>query len=249
VCALLLNPSLGDLEREYSVQSTRVFDNFPSADRHDMILLNASPRKSFGNESQTVTPSKVFGVPVGGNFGDSADRTWNPTMAQLWLRTYIQDLGSFCNQWNPEVEDMALIDCHTMTLVKAPESTRWVALSYVWGETHPGSSSESSLPTSIPKTVEDAITVTKVLGYRYLWVDQYCIYQTNLEKRHSQIRNMHKIYRNADLTIVAVAGEKATHGLPGVSTTVQKRIKTVSLGDITLLPNFYELELTIATPQ
>jgi len=44
-------------------------------------------------------------------------------------------------------------------------SDRYVTLSYVWGK---DSSSEE-----MPLVVRDSITVTKKLGYRYLWVDRY----------------------------------------------------------------------------
>jgi hypothetical protein len=33
------------------------------------------------------------------------------------------------------------------------------------------------LPTKLPRTIEDAITVTQKLDFRYLWVDRYCINQ------------------------------------------------------------------------
>lgn len=51
----------------------------------------------------------------------------------------------------------------------------------VWGTqtnystvTDPGS---DRLSSSLPKTVEDAITVTKQLQYQYLWVEKLCISQ------------------------------------------------------------------------
>ncbi|KAK0471153.1 hypothetical protein IW261DRAFT_1572377 [Armillaria novae-zelandiae] len=45
----------------------------------------------------------------------------------------------------------------------------YVALSYVWGEGIPSE--------NIPKMIIDAIIVTHKLGFRYLWVDSFCILQ------------------------------------------------------------------------
>lgn len=55
--------------------------------------------------------------------------------------------------------------------------------------------------------MEDAITVTQSLGYRYLWIDQHCIDQSDPVQKQYQIANMDKIYANSDLTIIAAAGE------------------------------------------
>lgn len=59
---------------------------------------------------------------------------------------------------------------------------------------------------SLPATIEDAITVTRALGYHFLWVDKYCISQ-DAETRHSQICQVDIIYEN---------GDDPTYGLPGV---------------------------------
>ncbi|KAJ9641894.1 hypothetical protein H2201_003718 [Coniosporium apollinis] len=71
------------------------------------------------------------------------------------------------------------------------------------------------LPGDLPDTIEDAITVTQKLGFRYLWIDRYCINQKS-EEAHTQIRQMDLIYRNSGITIIAIAGETPSYGLPGV---------------------------------
>lgn len=140
-----------------------------------------------------------------------------------------------------------------MTLVEADASSRWVALSYVWGlrliapvpvavvaagrALYSTSIEERALPKEFPCTIQDAITVTRRLGYRYLWVDEYCIDQTNGSRRQAQIARMDEVYCGADLTIVAAAGEDKHYGLPGVDETPRKRIKVVSLAHATLFAN------------
>ncbi|KAH7082267.1 heterokaryon incompatibility protein-domain-containing protein, partial [Paraphoma chrysanthemicola] len=61
----------------------------------------------------------------------------------------------------------------------------------------------------------DAVAVTRSLGYRYLWVDKYCIDQHNEKEKAYQLEMMDQIYEKADLTIVAAAGCDDTYGLPG----------------------------------
>ncbi|KAH8878595.1 HET-domain-containing protein, partial [Thozetella sp. PMI_491] len=103
----------------------------------------------------------------------------------------------------------------------------YVALSYVWG----GSSNEE---TGFPRVVEDALQVCKELGYKYLWVDQYCIDQNNLGEKMQQIANMHLVYQCAQLTIMAAAGTDASYGLPGVSLD-RTPTSSIKIGAIELL--------------
>ncbi|EWZ33609.1 hypothetical protein FOZG_13321 [Fusarium oxysporum Fo47] len=69
-----------------------------------------------------------------------------------------------------------------------------------------------------PQTIEDAITVALQVGINFLWVDRYCLPQQECPEKREQIQKMHKIYREADLTIIAAAGDGPDYGLPGIST-------------------------------
>jgi hypothetical protein len=67
-----------------------------------------------------------------------------------------------------------VIDVVKRAVVPASQSCRYVALSYVWGKGGSAELPNYSLTCSrLPRTVEDAITVVKELGERYLWVDAY----------------------------------------------------------------------------
>lgn len=114
-----------------------------------------------------------------------------------------------------------LIECETLRIVPAPNEP-YVALSYVWGESTSQTpeldrtSKLDRLPEKLPLTIKDAITVTLKLGFRYLWVDRYCIGGSEGE-RQAQILKMDLIYQTAQITIIACAGENPDYGLPGVS--------------------------------
>jgi len=69
--------------------------------------------------------------------------------------------------------------------------------------------------TLLPQTILDAVTVTEALGLEYLWVDDVCIRGTTSE-RDAHFDQMHNIYGNAVVTIVAAQGRDAREGLYGV---------------------------------
>jgi hypothetical protein len=206
--------------------------------------------KSVVIESNSSRQAKVFGVPAGGDFRYPVNEKWDAAIAQSWLQTCLQSHGIACTKRLSEVVDMALIDCDSMAIVEADGSSPWIALSYVWGDRHQSSAAQDlrlgyQLPDCIPRTIEDAITVTKQLGYRFLWVDEYCIDQRNEQRRSQQIGRMDAIYRQADLTIVAAAGNDKAYGLPGVKKTKRKRIRAVPLTDITFFANLDDPDCTL----
>ncbi|KAM7210336.1 Heterokaryon incompatibility protein (HET) domain containing protein [Rhypophila decipiens] len=102
------------------------------------------------------------------------------------------------------------IDCARpeFSVVAVNSSAEYVALSYVWG--NPTSSREPK----VPKVVQHAMTVTRELGKRYLWVDKYCVEQENHEVKAQQIQAMDQIYEGAFVTIFACAGSDSSFGLP-----------------------------------
>ena len=114
-----------------------------------------------------------------------------------------------------------VIDCETREILPLTPNYEYLALSYVWGKTANDAEvdqtdqSNHCLPDPAPQTIEDAMTVVRGLRKRYLWVDRYCIWQS--EDKHLQIQNMDQIYQNALTTIVAADGDNAESGLSGVS--------------------------------
>lgn len=151
-----------------------------------------------------------------------------------WL-DYCASHHFLCRKDEFQVTGLKLLDCETYDVVPAPEKVKYVALSYVWGTT----ASHSNTPVigcdggcehdlRITKTIRDAATVSKSLGYSYLWVDKLCIDQGNSEEKHHQISHMDSIYGSADMTIIAACGQDSHYGLPGVNDTprtVQHHVK------------------------
>ncbi|KAJ9628780.1 hypothetical protein H2203_002682 [Taxawa tesnikishii (nom. ined.)] len=126
-------------------------------------------------------------------------------------------------------------------------NTRYVTLSYVWGqspmfrlqlENFERLSKEGSLDTiraQLPKTVNDAIDLVKAMDERFLWVDGLCLVQDSEDDVTLGIEMMHSIYRGSYFTIVAGSGRDANAGLEGMGETVQgyrnhQIIKEIALG-------------------
>lgn len=145
------------------------------------------------------------------------------TVIAAWLRCCKTLHRTLCKQRNITARPLRLIDCDTFppSLVLAPQSGPYLALSYTWGSKgyEYSTSSTGGIILCPPRTISDAITVTRKLGFQFLWVDGYCIDQAGGEEKQTQIDIMDKIYGGAELTIVAAAGSHNNYGLPGVSNT------------------------------
>jgi hypothetical protein len=211
--------------------------------------------------SSSTSPSSVVGTRRAFCLSNSDERnpifSPQPPAGQInyevvtsWLQCCRSLHRSLCNQKKSRARPLWLIDCATLppSLVQTPLSVAYLALSYVWGnrghkhsENAPtrawmGRSVISPIILCPPKTISDAIVVTRRLGFRFLWVDAYCIDQVIGKEKQSQIQIMDEIYGGAELTLVAAAGSHNNHGLPGVSTTrrnsSQDLERTFSLGNV-----------------
>lgn len=100
---------------------------------------------------------------------------------------------------------------------------RYVALSYCWGDPTIHTPMVTLLAnvddhkknidfSSLPKTIQDAITVCTWLDVTYIWVDALCIVQDSGDDKMLEIANMGNIYTGAYLTIAASVADGANHG-------------------------------------
>jgi hypothetical protein len=106
---------------------------------------------------------------------------------------YFRSLIRHCeeNHWGEcresklrQLPQLKLIDCETLCIVTTSTNCAYLALSYVWGHPKVPQAERNPQNVAIPATevekklltfpvvIKDAITVTKGLGYRFLWVDR-----------------------------------------------------------------------------
>ncbi|KAI4181925.1 MAG: hypothetical protein LQ346_006674 [Caloplaca aetnensis] len=64
----------------------------------------------------------------------------------------------------------------------------------------------------LPLTFQNAILITRNLGYRYLWVDSLCIIQDDPDDWAFESKTMARIYSNSVLTIAALWGNDSFSG-------------------------------------
>jgi hypothetical protein len=142
------------------------------------------------------------------------------SIVRRWLQLCSRHHGESCSSSTvPDIPGFQLLNCKAKKLEPYIPGMEFIALSYVWGtnvneQMHQNNEQGYSV---FPQTIEDALKVTRELGFQYLWVDRYCIPRHDDRVKHIQIANMDLVYNCATLTIVAAGGQNSASGLPGVS--------------------------------
>ncbi len=101
------------------------------------------------------------------------------------------------------------------------EVAPYVTLSYSWGSSLPLKTTSSNinehcagiLLEEFPKTLRDAILITKRLGFRYLWIDALCIIQGHDGDWAEQAAAMTDIYQGSTFTISALSSSDCDSGM------------------------------------
>lgn len=134
-----------------------------------------------------------------------------------------------------------LIDTLDMCLVEVDCPDRFLALSYVWGDSvkfkttsvNVGMLKESNAIrkswSQLSPTIRDAIMLTSSLNERYIWIDSLCILQDNSDNSQANITAMDSIYRRAHLVIIAADDRAMNEGLLGVTTPRAKAQQATEL--------------------
>ncbi|KAF4949260.1 hypothetical protein FGADI_9031 [Fusarium gaditjirri] len=162
------------------------------------------------------------------------------SLASAWIRNCRQTHQncSYHAKRVPKVLPTRLIDVGTDVPGQPPKlfvplrhlrSLEYIALSYAWGPQGNFIKTTSSnleamiqsLPwTQLPKTIQDAIAVTRRLGVRYLWVDALCILQSegpddmkHKEDWSYEAARFGQYYQNSLLTIAATGASSSDDGL------------------------------------
>jgi hypothetical protein len=100
------------------------------------------------------------------------------------------------------------------------ERAPYITLSHCWGSVQPLITTISTFHSHkdgiewplLPKTFQDAITITRGLDIRYIWIDSLCIVQDDEEDWAAESVKMATIYENSYLTIAATAATGGTSG-------------------------------------
>ncbi|KAF4846576.1 hypothetical protein CGCSCA4_v006065 [Colletotrichum siamense] len=159
-----------------------------------------------------------------------------------WLSTCSEHhLGCYPHQSTLEAEipSFRVIDVPRRCITAMPNSIRYVALSYVWGQVDTYRLLKGNYKDMmrfggltrnwkrLPRTIRDVILFTEAIGERYLWIDTLCLIQDDNDDKIPGIKHMDIIYSRAFCTIIAASGEDANAGIPGWG-LIRRRAQRVS---------------------
>lgn len=134
------------------------------------------------------------------------------------LPTRLIDIGTVDGKLAPRV---------ILTSIFENVSIQYLTLSHSWAITPSDSALkltsrnlellQKHIPTEgLPRTFQDAMEITRQLGYRYLWIDSLCIMQDSESDWHREALIMSSVYGNSSCNIAAL-------GVDGADTCFMQR--------------------------
>ena len=174
----------------------------------DFYVLPGSPLPPFpGVKLRKIAPQRTKETYMSTllEWIDNCDSAHDCSVGAFLMPSRVLDVGS------PEdvkvYDQIKLLDTRKFSLPNAP----YVALSHCWGGDVALKTTkenylkrEQGIPfEDLPTTFQDAVTVTRVLGIKYLWIDATCIIQDSTEDWELESQNMADIYAMAYLVIGA----------------------------------------------
>ncbi|KAH7077500.1 heterokaryon incompatibility protein-domain-containing protein [Paraphoma chrysanthemicola] len=210
---LLLKAGVNIISRETSSNEAPDADEFYStspSSKDELLVRSVGPRINFTQIRQWMGECRI-------SHGVECSQSLLP---QDWSLIEL----------NTQAVEFYLIDVHRMCLHVSVMSSAppYVALSYRWGDperstqcrksnltmmTAPGGLQNND--TVLAPTIMDAITFTREVGFRYLWVDALCIVQDDHERKPMYLNLMGTVYAEAAF-VLAVLEWNADMGIAGI---------------------------------
>jgi hypothetical protein len=123
----------------------------------------------------------------------------------------------------PRVIDVGSRESEVRLVETGGDDGQYLVLSYCWGSLFGGVITTTKknideftkfLPVrTLPRTIQDAIVVTRELGFKFLWVDSLCIIQDESKEWEAAVQTMGDIYQRAVCTISATGAKDCSEGL------------------------------------
>jgi Heterokaryon incompatibility protein (HET) len=179
-------------------------------------------------------------------------------MATQWIRTCLET-HSGCPSGSENTLPTRVIDVGNSDRSNSPfllitqgSRGRWVTLSYCWGNGTPTMTTSENLADrrkkinllDFPPLYQDAVEITRRLGYRYLWIDSLCILQDSSADWIAESSKMGTVYRNAVLNISADASPNLDCGI--FESANRKRIVEVPLLNLPCRSSLEQIEGSVA---
>ncbi|KAH8586046.1 heterokaryon incompatibility protein-domain-containing protein [Bisporella sp. PMI_857] len=233
--AILACATEGEIQRVVGIAS-RHEDGTPLGIEWISLKLRAQERES----GEVGSPCPWEDIPFRQLLPENTASAGTLANIQSWI--------SHCSENHPQCKRTTqalptrLIDVgqdgHTPRLVisKAGKTGLYICLSHCWGDNQPLKTTTKTLKAHqkgipwrhLPKTFQDAITITRQLGIRFLWLDSLCIIQDAPLDWQVESSNMCNIYRNAYLTLAASKATSARDGLFSQLRIPDKKLSGIS---------------------
>jgi Heterokaryon incompatibility protein (HET) len=131
-----------------------------------------------------------------------------------------------CGNWgsNPlptRLIDVGESDARIRLVVPGKSRGQYLCLSHCWAGHQPLKSEKKALKElleripwdCLPKTFQEAISFTRALGSRYIWIDSLCILQDDNEDWIKESAQMEEVFKYSYLTLAATTGSDGSSGL------------------------------------
>ena len=194
------------LINKYTDNSRSPRSSAEDSDRHQRLALNAINPVLTRSESSLKVADDWLKECTSSHSG------CNTGQSDYWIPKRLLDIGSLTTDLVSLKSKAAL-----------PENSRYMALSYCWGTTSFFQLSKDSSPMLLdgvsleefPKTIQDAIEVTRRLGVRFIWVDSLCMFQDSKGSPSwlDEALQMDKVYAHSYATIAATCARTANEGM------------------------------------
>lgn len=235
--------------REKAYRSSRYMLGIATVER-EFGFLGRHGKSPIFSIKPYIEPYTVFGLL---NKETDQDRVAIRRLSPMADLSRVREWIQFCDEnhtnsdlvCRPKVkngislEGFKVIDCKDRRNVLVQGTAlEYVTLSYVWGSEVPEFPDKSGrLPSALPELIQGVIEVVLDLGYRYLWIDRYCVPQhDSSDIKTLLLQNMHEIYSRSTLTIIAAASICPSEGLTGITRPRKIKQQLFQLNSIQLIP-------------
>lgn len=131
-----------------------------------------------------------------------------------FLPTRLLDVQAFARD-----EDIRLVASKSITC-NIHTATTYVALSHCWGKASLITTTKRNIKSmearvsfkDLSQTFRDAVSLTRKLNQRYMWIDSLCIVQDDKEDWAREAAKMAKVYGNSYCTLAALSSVDGSGG-------------------------------------
>ncbi|KAN0090623.1 HET domain containing protein [Hyaloscypha variabilis] len=193
------------LVRELTFSATR--DYFSRSNNTALSL-------QVGHQWFVVLPSQrvqQYTLPRAYTQNQRTTDTWRQNLAQGWLQDCIKGHPQYSPRhsgWRPtRLLQVSRSEPSTVKLILAKDEP-------VTEHQHPYPQLLDGVPISIlPKTFQDALIMTRFLGFEYMWIDSLCIMQDSIDDWKTESAFMGDVYGNAVCNLAAAGSRDGNGGL------------------------------------